>query len=1218
MSMGYDRRAAAPEESPAEDVGELEVAEWVVFVLAYDTYFRHLKETTGLHDPMDPVLRRGLRLLQQANSQNGDAFHAFLMEHMPTESRKKMLAKVFRFGTSRQGLPRQALQLRFVLNTTGIIRKVFKAARAIREVNTAIQASYDAGSEAMGKIGTLTIRNARIRAWVDLAAKVASSGEVQSAVDAATLATVDDRQDLAVDHAKRVSGAPASVEAHQADQDHSDRLAVIQQSAQEAAKRALDVSGEPDVAPTKSEVVGIAMAAAAAVVAADNPAIDQALTVGGYPLDSEQRAAALTDGLVLVAAGAGAGKSTTLVGRLKYLINVKHASPSRMLVATFNRKAGDDLKESIAKELGANVRDSLAVGTMHSLFRRFIRGARGGSGGFGTESEKAMVSDENLIRKDDDKKGEEQQYVTDSGESMEGSQRRRQPPPPTGRQMTHAVRGIMRDIGASGLSTMTGLPEQLFKNNPDFSAKTSKQWMENWRGNDVESFTALSGSQTVEEVYGAVWMRIYHGIKGDLDTPQRRWEPAAPSNTFGTFMKKFRPAPDYRRLGDADDMVRIFRDILRRDGEARKTAQRMFDHVLVDEAQDLNLVQHQIFEAMTEGFDQGGKSFWIVGDDKQSIYQFRSAQPKLFTAKNTAEKWQTRLIQTNYRCDPEIVEAANKLTSFNKDQIPMEARADPKKPRNHASIEVTTPPDYVDAAYDVISTFSKDKQLSGESWGKGYAVLSRTNSELDAFEDQCILHEIPYYRSKGKGFLESAESNVVMGYFDLAMSSDYQEMQDALVRAITKPDRGIYLSSEAVEKIVRDAYKSIASQEGTDVRSLNPLDLLTRPSMARKLARAIKEPQREMKIARARAMEQKFGPAGWLREKMRQHGYEWMFMEDVDDLTQKLIDMGKDVLDLRRLVKAGGSTTDTLNRIMDGVKTEVGYYNKRTGQDTRKTISLRQAIKEDVAFNRNPDEDDAPSKVEKRIIIDEKGVRQEVDVDIETGEPVDPLAGLGTVRYLYQLAEQNENDKVLGVDPSKGEDFYRKIDRYKTISKELQDPKKNPDRMALSTIHSVKGAQWRHVALCMSPGFFPVQRKSESTDLQNELDKVNAKVPWNGREEAIQKAHSHMEDPMVAERNLAYVGVTRAKEDLMVICSQQRVNRKSGMDGPVLGQFVVEAGLKRGQNVAPADVAAPAAPEPTPVPPESGKTAAWAFDHEEEDSTNYFLDDSYSYNRGQP
>ena len=86
----------------------------------------------------------------------------------------------------------------------------------------------------------------------------------------------------------------------------------------------------------------------------------------------------------------------------------------------------------------------------------------------------------------------------------------------------------------------------------------------------------------------------------------------------------------------------------------------------------------------------------------------------------------------------------------------------------------------------------------------------------------------------------------------------------------------------------------------------------------------------------------------------------------------------------------------------------------------------------------------------------------------------------------------------------------------------------------------------------------------------------------------------------------------------MVICSQQRVNRKSGMDGPVLGQFVVEAGLKRGQNVAPADVAAPAAPEPTPVPPESGKTAAWAFDHEEEDSTNYFLDDSYSYNRGQP
>jgi superfamily I DNA/RNA helicase len=49
------------------------------------------------------------------------------------------------------------------------------------------------------------------------------------------------------------------------------------------------------------------------------------------------------------------------------------------------------------------------------------------------------------------------------------------------------------------------------------------------------------------------------------------------------------------------------------------------------------------------------------------------------------------MIRTNYRCEPEIVEAANRLMTHQEGQIPMEARANPKKPRGRASIRVFMP-----------------------------------------------------------------------------------------------------------------------------------------------------------------------------------------------------------------------------------------------------------------------------------------------------------------------------------------------------------------------------------------------------------------------------------------------------------------------------------------------------------------------------------------------
>lgn len=89
-----------------------------------------------------------------------------------------------------------------------------------------------------------------------------------------------------------------------------------------------------------------------------------------------------------------------------------------------------------------------------------------------------------------------------------------------------------------------------------------------------------------------------------------------------------------------------------------------YREIMVDEYQDSNQVQEVIFEAIS----RNGKNRFMVGDVKQSIYQFRLADPTLFLRKyetypdaHRAEEGQPRriLLSENFRSRPEILDACN-------------------------------------------------------------------------------------------------------------------------------------------------------------------------------------------------------------------------------------------------------------------------------------------------------------------------------------------------------------------------------------------------------------------------------------------------------------------------------------------------------------------------------------------------------------------------------
>ncbi len=133
-----------------------------------------------------------------------------------------------------------------------------------------------------------------------------------------------------------------------------------------------------------------------------------------------------------------------------------------------------------------------------------------------------------------------------------------------------------------------------------------------------------------------------------------------------------------RRLLDFDDLEwRAYRLLNGNDDNALwvqyKLDQRI-DHILVDEFQDTNPTQWRLLRPLLEEMAAGerqGRSVFLVGDIKQSIYAFRRAQPALMAA---AANWlrdhldaRIHPLQDSWRSSPAIIEAVNRVFSRHPD-----------------------------------------------------------------------------------------------------------------------------------------------------------------------------------------------------------------------------------------------------------------------------------------------------------------------------------------------------------------------------------------------------------------------------------------------------------------------------------------------------------------------------------------------------------------------
>lgn len=85
-------------------------------------------------------------------------------------------------------------------------------------------------------------------------------------------------------------------------------------------------------------------------------------------LNVDQEKAAKSDlGSVLVLAGAGTGKTSTIVARVTYLLSQKKVEAKDIILLTFTKKASIEMKERLKKYIDGSVVDKISVSTFHSL-----------------------------------------------------------------------------------------------------------------------------------------------------------------------------------------------------------------------------------------------------------------------------------------------------------------------------------------------------------------------------------------------------------------------------------------------------------------------------------------------------------------------------------------------------------------------------------------------------------------------------------------------------------------------------------------------------------------------------------------------------------------------------------------------------------------------------------------------------------------------------------
>lgn len=216
-----------------------------------------------------------------------------------------------------------------------------------------------------------------------------------------------------------------------------------------------------------------------------------------------------------------------------------------------------------------------------------------------------------------------------------------------------------------------------------------------------------------------------------------------------------------RRLNvvDFDDLLVLWLRLLR-DPEAAAIGDLLrasYEHILVDEYQDINALQGAIIDEMAR--DTG--SLTCVGDDAQSIYSFRGAdfsQIHEFSSRHRGASVMPLTI--NYRSTPQILDLANRSIRHNREQHPKELQAVREAGMTPAVIPLRDVFQQAELVAQRVLELHHEQNLPLAKM----AVLYRNHSHSLELQVELTRRQIPFSVRSGMRFFEQAHIKDVVAY----------------------------------------------------------------------------------------------------------------------------------------------------------------------------------------------------------------------------------------------------------------------------------------------------------------------------------------------------------------------------------------------------------------------------------------------------------------------
>ncbi|HDS1103998.1 UvrD-helicase domain-containing protein [Stenotrophomonas maltophilia] len=232
---------------------------------------------------------------------------------------------------------------------------------------------------------------------------------------------------------------------------------------------------------------------------------------------------------------------------------------------------------------------------------------------------------------------------------------------------------------------------------------------------------------------------------------------------------------------DFDDLIRLPVQVLEENPEIAVAWRERIGYLLVDECQDTNDAQYRLLKQLAG--EKG--NFTCVGDDDQSIYAWRGANPE--NLQQMGRDYPTLEIiklEQNYRCSNRVLRAANALIANNPHEHLKKLWSDQADGERIRVWECRNSEHEAEKVAAEIAFVAQSRKVP---WSD-FCILFRGNFQSRPLEKAMQLLRIPYHLTGGTMFLERQEVKDTLAWLRLLVNPDDDT---AFMRAVQSPKRDV-------------------------------------------------------------------------------------------------------------------------------------------------------------------------------------------------------------------------------------------------------------------------------------------------------------------------------------------------------------------------------------------------------------------------------------------